>query len=190
MECWKPVVGYEGLYEVSDGGEVRGKDREIKTNIRFNKKRIIKGKILKKRVGTKGYFSVDLCKEGKVSKTNIHRIVAEAFIPNPEHKKVVNHINGNKQDNRVSNLEWVTYQENHWHARNTGLLTEIGQHNNKTILCVETGKTFKNSTKAAEWLIENESNRTNAGIKTVMGNIRRAARGITPMAYGYHWENI
>lgn len=190
MEQWKPVVGYEGLYEVSDSGEVRGLDREVDTNIRFNNKRIVKGKILKKRIGTKGYYSVDLCKEGKVIRTNIHRIVAEAFIPNPDNLKVVNHINGDKQDNKVSNLEWVSYKENHWHARKTGLLTEIGQHNNKRIKCVETGDIFPNSVKAAEWLIENEGSKTTAKKSTVVGNIRGAATGRTPKAYGYHWEDV
>ena len=190
MEQWKPVVGYEGLYEVSDVGEVRGLDREVNTNIRLNKKRIIKGKVLKKRVGTKGYYAVDLCKDGKVTRTNIHRIVAEAFIPNPKNLRVVNHINGDKQDNRISNLEWVSYKENHWHARNTGLLKEIGQHNNKSIKCVESEMIFPNRVKAAEWLMENKKSKTSAKKNTVAGNIRRAVKGVTPKAYGYHWEEI
>lgn len=191
MENWKPVVGYEGLYEVSDCGNVRGLDRPVNTNIRFNNSRIVKGKLIKSNLNNKGYYTVCLCKDGVVNKIPIHRIVATAFIPNPNNERVVNHISGIKTDNRVENLEWVSYRENHWHARTHGLLTEIGQHNNVAVRCVENGKEFASCARAAEWLIESRNPRIKSYNKSVIGrNVRECTRGRTPKAYGYHWEEI
>lgn len=192
MELWKPVVGYEGRYEVSDEGNVRSLDRIVRTGIKHNETRIWRGRQLKRSLKHTGYYSVDLCKDGKIRSESVHRLVAEAFIPNPEHKKVVNHINGNKADDRVENLEWVSYKENHWHARKTGLLTEIGQHNNKPVRCAETGQEFASCVLAAEWLLSINCPRIRSSkdVRVIARNVRRAARGGTPKAYGYHWENV
>ena len=84
---WKDVVGYEGLYEVSDSGEVRSRDRYIKTEIRHVKSRLIKGKMLFQNIKSNGYKTVDLCKNGQVKTTTVHRIVAEAFLPNCESQR-------------------------------------------------------------------------------------------------------
>jgi len=115
------------MYEVSNTGNVRSVDRQVSTNIKFNTSRIIKGKTLNMNLKHTGYYSVDLCKNGKVKTESVHRLVAIAFIPNPNSSKVVNHINGIKTDNRVENLEWVSYKDNHWHARENNLLVNIGQ---------------------------------------------------------------
>ena len=96
-EEWKDIKGYEGLYQVSNLGMVYS----FKSN-----------KYLKKLNNTGGYLRVQLCKHGKVTNQSIHRIVAEAFIPNPDNKPQVNHIDENKENNMVSNLEWVTAKEN------------------------------------------------------------------------------
>lgn len=191
MERWKSVVGYIGLYEVSDRGNVRSVEREINTAIRHNTRRMCNGKMLKRNLGTKGYYKVDLCKDGKVNTVNVHRLVAEAFIPNPNNLRVVNHINGIKTDNAVENLEWVSYQENHWHARESGLLTQIGQQNNKSICCVETGNVFENSVRAAEWLIDTKNPHIRKpNIKPIARCIRAASSGKVPRAYGYHWKDV
>jgi len=138
-----------------------------------------------------GYYSVDLCKDGKIHEVFVHRIVAETFLPNPQNAKVVNHKNGIKTDNRIENLEWVSYKENHWHARRTNLLTDIGQHNNKAVLCVETGKVFKNSIEAAGWLIESGNEHIRKpNQKYIAVCIRAAVTGKTPRAYGYHWQDV
>jgi hypothetical protein len=107
METWKTIEGYEGIYEVSDQGRVRNVKRD--------------GRLLSVVSVAHGYRAVSLYKEGKRKMHLAHRLVARAFIPNPENKPQVNHIDGVKTHNFVSNLEWATVAENIWHAEDTGL---------------------------------------------------------------------
>lgn len=111
MEEWKPIKDYEGLYEISNLGRVRSLDRErVSQN---GKKYIHKGRILKIRKDSNGYCSVCLYNKNKCKKyARVHRLVAEAFIPNPENKPNVDHINTIKTKNEVWNLRWVTQKEN------------------------------------------------------------------------------
>lgn len=104
-EEWKAVKGYEGFYEVSNMGRVRSLPRQIK-NYRFN------GKVLKQFTTNGEYLRVTLSVYGKPKIVSVHRLVAEAFVPNPQNKETVNHINEIKQDNRAENLEWLTLLEN------------------------------------------------------------------------------
>ena len=115
IEKWKPIKGYEGLYEISNLGNVKSLGRTD----RFNKKWGCR--IMKPTYVGKHYKMVRLCKDGKTKNKKVHRLVAEAFIPNPDGKPQVNHIDGNKDNNIVSNLEWVTNSENQIHARANGL---------------------------------------------------------------------
>lgn len=103
MEEWRSIEGYESVYMVSNCGRVKSLDRWV--NNKGNSKRFIKGKILKT-VGNNDYQHVLLCKNGKWKWFYVHRLVAQAFIPNPDNLTEVNHINEIKQDNRVVNLEW------------------------------------------------------------------------------------
>jgi hypothetical protein len=91
-------------------------------SLKFGKKRILQPSI-----GTHGYLTVSLSIKGKVKKKLLHRLIAELFISNPDNKRCVNHINGNKLDNRIENLEWCTYHENITHAINSGLRNNKGQ---------------------------------------------------------------
>ena len=115
MEQRKDVVGYEGLYQVSDTGQVRSLDRVD------GRGRHWKGRVLAQSINTSGYLCVNLSIDGKQTLKYIHRLVAEAFIPNPDNRPQVNHMDGNKQNNHVSNLEWATAKENMRHATETGL---------------------------------------------------------------------
>jgi hypothetical protein len=109
QEIWKGVVGFETHYEISNLGRLR---RISKT---------LKGGIINAKPQRDGYIVGDMSVNGFSKKYIIHRLVAIAFIPNPENKPEVNHINGIKGDNRVENLEWVTRSENTIHAYSTGL---------------------------------------------------------------------
>lgn len=106
-EIWKEIPGYEGLYEVSNYGQIRSIKRLEKCG---NKTRIRKERILKQSL-RRGYLFVSLCKNGEKENVVIHRIVALLFIPNPNNMPEVDHIDGNKINNKVSNLRWVTAME-------------------------------------------------------------------------------
>jgi hypothetical protein len=110
VEIWKPVMGYEGLYEVSNLGRVRSLERIVqcgKGNIRVDRETIKTAT-----PNRQGYLRINLYNHSKYQTRTIHRLVAEAFIPNPENKPQVDHINTDKTDNRVENLRWVDKQEN------------------------------------------------------------------------------
>lgn len=111
-DVWKPIDGYEGKYEVSNTGMVRILNYH-RTGIK---------KVLSTQIDRYGYVCVCLPKEGNKRKhMTVHRLVAKAFVPNPDGKPEINHIDGNKQNNLFSNLEWVTMQENQRHAWDSGL---------------------------------------------------------------------
>lgn len=112
-EEWRPIAGYESAYEVSDRGQVRSLTRLIRCGPAA--KRTIEGGILVPQQHSSGYEQVFLWTERKRVKAFMHRLVADAFLSNPEGKKVVNHKDGDKQNNAVSNLEWATYSENTQH---------------------------------------------------------------------------
>lgn len=120
-EEWKDIKGFEGLYQVSSSGLVRTKDRITSVaNPLSDKKRLIKSHNMKLGIANTGYYRVNLTQNGIVMPMNVHRLVAEAFIPNPENKPQVNHKDLNKLNNNVSNLEWVSIRENIQHASNAG----------------------------------------------------------------------
>ena len=116
MENWKDIKGYEGLYQISDKGVVKGVDRVLAYNAQKTKQ--WKGKVIKTIVDYLGYCRVSLCKDGKVKCHKIHRLVAEAFL-NGEGQ--INHKDGNKLNNNLNNLEFCTVKENLAHAYTTGL---------------------------------------------------------------------
>ena len=122
LEEWKPVVGYEGLYSVSNLGRVRSEERTklspLQGTVRVKEK-------LRSLKTIEGYKAVGLSLNGKVKSFRVHRLVAEAFIINPENKPCVNHIDNDRANNSVDNLEWVTNRENTHHA-----LKQDRLHNN------------------------------------------------------------
>ena len=117
MEEWKDIKEFTGYYQVSNCGRVRSVDRYVPDN--HNSKRIAKGMILKPYKTTKGYLKVTLYKDSKkvYKKCRVHRLVAEAFLDNTDNLPQVNHIDGNKENNNVKNLEWCTQEYNLKHAQ-------------------------------------------------------------------------
>ena len=157
-EIWKDVVGYEGLYQVSNLGRIK------------NNKGKIKAYFLKR----EGYLSTHLYKNGKETPVYAHRVVAEAFIPNPENLPQVNHKDLNKKNNNVDNLEWCSRKENINHAIRNG----VNRYEGKKIMCVETGKVYRNSIVAGE----------ETGI--LAAGIRMNLCGKHKYAGGYHWIHV
>lgn len=136
-------------YLVSDDGKVWSKKNQKDGSVRL--------KEMKQNIQSAGYNQVMLSKKGqKPAPKLVHRLVAQAFIDNPENKQEVNHINGNKLDNRIENLEWVTHAENcfdrnirlGWRCIQTLNLCLSGHQ----IVCLETGRVWKNQTKLAQEL--------------------------------------
>lgn len=124
-EIWKDIKGYEGIYQVSNLGRIKSLERNIKTK-RYNKNGLtIKEKILKPVNNSWGYQVVVLFKNSNRNPQFIHRIVCNNFIENPLNKPEVNHIDGNKKNNNVNNLEWCTSHENGIHAWKIGLLDDF-----------------------------------------------------------------
>mgnify|MGYP003404754172 CR=1 FL=1 len=138
----KEINGYNGLYEVSDLGNVYS----------LNYRRSGFRKELIKTINTSGYYSVILCKNGVKKTFRVHRLVAIAFIENPENKETVNHIDVNKLNNHISNLEWNTVIENNSHSYNLRINCENSFQDKtfKKVINTKTGEIFNSVTLAAE----------------------------------------
>lgn len=176
-EIWKDIKGYEHLYQVSTLGRVKSLPKM--KGFYKNKERILN------EIPIQGYKVVNLSKNNTVKHHLIHRLVAETFIDNPENKLFVNHINGNKSDNRINNLEWCTRSENDSHAYKLGLRKaptywkgRYGENHcrSKKIKCVETGEVFKSIQEAQ--------------LKYKTNHISACLKGDRKTTAGFHWEVI
>lgn len=190
-ELWKPVVGYENEYEVSNFGNVRSLDRTKVNSKGVSKK--LKGKMLSVHVSKRGYYTVTL--GGK--KRTIHRLIAEAFIPNPNLKPQINHIDGDKLNNTIlldndsniigGNLEWVTDKENLQHAWNTGLRPSVHKRGADWVNSRQVGQYDLNDNLIKIWNGTTEIKRE-LGIQD--SNIRKCCYGERNTAGGFKWRYL
>lgn len=143
-EFWKDIPNYEGLYKINTLGEVRSMERKI-IDKGGKRQRTIRGGVKKQTLLSNGYYAVGLWKNNKQKLEFVHRLIAMAFIPNPENLPEINHIDGNKTNNNIENLEWCTQFQNMKHAFETGLIPT-----KKKVLCKETGIIFESASEAAK----------------------------------------
>ena len=183
MEIWKPISNFERLYEVSSYGRVRRVDSFVHSPRSATNARFCEGRVLKQDRKRNGYFAVVL-RDGERSKTiSVHRLVATAFLEKGENDTQVNHINCDKSDNRVENLEWCSAEENRSHAKANNL---YAAPNKSAVKCLQTQQVFESSFKAAEWV--NETCFKNAKqTKNIAAKIRGVCLGKCKIAYGFTW---
>ena len=170
-EIWKDVLGYEGLYQVSNLGRVKSLPKYDRLG-RFHTERI------KSQVNNgNGYLVVNLKHNGKQQMRSVHRLVADAFMNNTNNYTDINHIDGNKQNNHLENLEFCTRSSNMLHAVKLGLHTDFGK---RKVQCVETGTIFDSIKSAEEWV----------GVKgSRLSNVCLSKRGCKTCG-GYHWRYV
>lgn len=185
QEIWKDIPNYENLYQVSNLGNVRCLcfgSRNIKKSNKI--------KLLHPTPSNHGYYKVELYKEGKSKMFYVHRIVAIVFIPNPYNKSQVNHIDGNKSNNNVLNLEWCSPSENQKHAISIGLRT-------KSPMIGKTGKLNHRSVKIMQFSLNGDFIKQWDCISDAMRfyNINSQSmysclKGKTKTAKGYIWKYL
>lgn len=165
-EIWKDIAGYDGKYKISNMGNV------ISTKC-WNGKGMI---FLKQYLSQKGYRVVFLSKNSKAKAVTVHRLVAQSFIDNPNNYPQVNHINENKEDNRVENLEWCSakYNMNYGTRKQKQIMKT-----SRPVKCVETGIIYKSAAEAA---------RKNYPVR--QGNITLCCQHKNNTACGFHWEYV
>lgn len=157
MEIWKDIKGWEGYYQVSNLGRIRSLDRNIYCKsknqyTKFDNIHKFKGQIIKPNEERNGYYQVHLCKHSKKKWMKVHRLVAEAFISNPDNLLQINHIDGNKKNNNVINLEYCTQSENITHAYKNGLIKPATSSIKMYDLNMNYIKTFNSIGDAAKYI--------------------------------------
>lgn len=174
MELWKDIPNFEGLYQVSNLGNIKSLNRKV--NGRWGKTKV-KEKILIPANDKDGYKIVTLCKNGKQKTFKIHRIVAEIFLDNPNSYKCINHKDENKQNNCVENLEWCTFKYN---ANYGTCIKRRVKKMSKVVLQYDLNKNF-----IAKYRSVNEAHK-----KTNVFHIYDCCNGKLKTAGGYIWRYI
>ena len=152
-EIWKDIKGYEGIYQVSNMGKVKSLKRTINNSTTYGGKATIKERILKPKKDKDGYEAVGLNKDGKRKDFRVHRLVADAFIPNPNNYPIVNHKDEVKDNNVVSNLEWCTVRYNNTYGTTCERRVASNMYGKKfckKIRCTTTDEVFDSIKEASE----------------------------------------
>lgn len=177
VEHWRAVKGFEGYYEVSDLGNVRSVDREVLCKNGTSK--FLKGHIMTQSTHYKnGYKSVILTVGCKQKRLLIHRIVAQAFLPNPENLPEINHIDENKANNCLSNLEWCNHEYNNRYGTKR---ERLSKRRNKKVRQLKDGTLialYESATIAAK------------AINGTQGGVSSCCRGDFPTYKGFTWEYV
>lgn len=180
-ELWKPVYGYEELYEVSDQGRVRSLPRVSLYRRGYG---VRQGRILRPQTRSHGYLSVWLWKGKTKKQVSIHRLVAEAFCEKKDGSNEVNHLNENKQDNRAENLVWCNRSENCSYGEKLADKRKLWRNNRRS---TPVRQLTMDGEVVAEYPSLHEAKRQ-TGISE--GGIYSAANGITHQSHGFKWEYI
>jgi hypothetical protein len=181
-EIWKEIKDYEDFYKISNFGRVKRLQKYVERQIGS----CIVSEIIKKiQKCSNEYLMIGLRKNKKTKLRLVHILVAQAFIDNPKNKPQVNHINGNKRDNSIKNLEWATRSENAYHAyrvlnRKVVCNPHKGKDNkfSKKVLCLNNGTIYHSAGEAAR------------ALDTYQGNISRVCRGVYPTYKGLKFKYI
>jgi hypothetical protein len=158
------IIGRDSRYEISQTSLIRC----VKTLI-----------VKKQYIGSTGYYMISISRNNKSKPYRVHVLLAEAFIPNPKNYRYINHIDGNKLNNELSNLEWCTHDMNMKHAFRTGLVNNTGESNGMSKLTVEKVRQIK------KWLLEGHSQ---YWIARKLGSISRSA--ILKIKIGKTWAHV
>ena len=171
QEIWKDVKGYEGCYQVSNLGRVKS----------LNYLQKGKEQILRLEKTPKNYFRCAFSKDGKVKRYSVHRLVAQAFIPNPYNLPIINHKDENPSNNRVENLEWCDSKyNNNYGTHIQKIANKVRNHPNmsKKVLCIETGVIYQSTHQAERELGYSR------------GFVSHCCRDVNKTCGGFHWRYI
>lgn len=191
MEEWRDIEGYEGLYQISNQGRLKSLKRVIPLHGKnqfseFDAQKTIQERIMNVSINGYGYCQSSLYKNGKFKTKLIHQLVARAFIPNPENKPTVNHIDGDKTNNCVDNLEWATSKEQTQH-----LMKELGF---KSVISDKCRKRqielHKKKVKRSDGMIFNSIKEASFGDNKLRRHISEVCLGKRKRAGGYSWEYV
>lgn len=185
MEQWKDIQGYDGLFQISNLGNVKRKQKTYFCG--NNTKRVLEERLI---IGeqVKGYRRVALWNNKKYKRVFVHRLVAQAFIPNPDDKPEIDHVDGNPLNNKVDNLRWCNHTENLNNpitlkrksiaAKGNHMTGRFGalHHNSKKVKCIETNSVYGGIAEAERI----------TGIR----HISNVCRGVRQTAGGYHWQYV
>lgn len=191
-EEWRDIAGYEDIYQVSNLGRVRSLERLVQQRDGCKRPYRIPPRVLKPKRRRNGYLCVNLATQGETQTHNIHRLVAQAFVPNPDNLPTVNHRDEDKTNNRADNLEWCSQATNNTYGTRPRRVRMSQPHRRPVVMIGDDGKavrTFPTMKDAARFVLclrfcERHD------LKTVNNNIRAVCHRYRwrHTAYGYRWQ--